>query len=307
MIDAFLDWLEDQRTATRRLSNSLVAQLVASPTMRAASIGVICLLLAVMWYLGAAFAPQLKPQIELRSVLVVVTPTAAASPQFVSLRPTEAAVDPRPKLATNTIAYSAPDNASAFNTLAAGTHYAIVERSGPSWLRVDVGSVGAPNLIWLKVDALIGASSEVPDIATATPAPVPAREVVVAYQLPQAVTEQPAPVEQPAPSAPPASPDGQWINGSFYPTRYDANGQPVDERVSTGGPTYDANGRQIGVTPPPGPITWEQRNDGTTTTNVAVVAEGDKRLCTGFGDWRDYHEAYTSSPICHRQPEVAQK
>lgn len=40
-----------------------------------------------------------------------------------------------------------------------------------------------------------------------------------------------------------------------------------------------------------------QRNSGTTA-EITVPADAP-RLCTGFGDWRDFDAMFAASPVCH--------
>ena len=39
--------------------------------------------------------------------------------------------------------------------------------------------------------------------------------------------------------------------------------------------------------------------DGGTTVDISVPTDAP-RLCTGFGDWRDYDANYARSPVCHQ-------
>jgi len=52
------------------------------------------------------------------------------------------------------------------------------------------------------------------------------------------------------------------------------------------------------ATPVPAGATY----DGPFLAPVATEQPADApRLCTGFGDWRDFDPAYAASPICHKE------
>lgn len=311
MIDILLDWIEDQRYATKRLSSAMAQQISALPTGTRFLFGVLVLLIA--WLVLAV--QQQQQQIDalpdlLRPVQAVVA-TATTAPIPTSSTQQEVALhtttnDPRPRLPFDTIAYGAPDPSTAFNTVRAGSPYTTVERSGPDWMRIDIGE-REPNLIWVQVSALTGAAT-VPDIATATPAPegVYVSAPAVPPSAPAQVQQPPATVDAPAVySASCAGQEEKTEGGITWVCAIGKNDGKIYWLPKT--PLDQAQAQAVQPTSAPNPVQYNlvQNADGSTVSR-AVIAPNATRFCTGFGDARDYDPNYSQSPVC-KPPQVASK
>lgn len=231
--------MQHPRSQTVRLSTIRLASLIQSLDWWPIS-GILILLAAIFIALRtpvAAPVPQSLAPVGPVTATVQPTPTSASTTELASMRPPAAPIT----TVSDLVVYGAPDDATAFNVVRSGTPYAVVARSGATWLQINVGATTPPNLVWIKADALIGAVAA-PDIATAVPTEAPAAPVqYVIYQPPAAALEN----AQAEPTAAPEA-DGEWLGGAFYPTRHDAAGNALAPENGTP-QAYDPSGRQIGA------------------------------------------------------------
>jgi hypothetical protein len=72
---------------------------------------------------------------------------------------------------------------------------------------------------------------------------------------------------------------------------------------TTAGPGYTAHTDQGPIFVPDNatPVPAGAVYTGPFLAPNATEAPSGPRLCTGFGDWRDYGAMYASSPICHQE------